>query len=272
MSNGISAEVEREITEFRARLGMSIVIKSGQALAGLSIVAIIAAGCSDIWAGTKGATLETTRMVFTSVLPLLGTWVGTVLAFYFTKEGLETASRTTIAAVRSGMEKLEQLLVRDKMIATTAIAALHLAEGETLAAATFGRIQKVFAKPVPGTTKKVTRVPVFDANGRAVGILHDSTWLALQNVALRAKTALEDATTLATMFEAAKKAEPPIDFEAMITRTVAWIAEGRTLADAKRRMEAVADCQDVFVTASGLAEDRIVGWLPNIVIARESRA
>ena len=74
------------------------------------------------------------------------------------------------------------------------------------------------------------------------------------------------------MFEAAKKAEPPIDFEAMITRTVAWIAEGRTLADAKRRMEAVADCQDVFVTASGLAEDRIVGWLPNIVIARESRA
>jgi hypothetical protein len=35
-----------------------------------------------------------TRLVFVSVLPLFGTWVGTVLAFYFISRNLETATAT----------------------------------------------------------------------------------------------------------------------------------------------------------------------------------
>ena len=36
---------------------------------------------------------EMQRLVFTTVLPLIGTWVGTVLAFYFSRENFESARR-----------------------------------------------------------------------------------------------------------------------------------------------------------------------------------
>src|SRR5690348_14978704 len=55
-----------------------------------SIVAIIAAGAERA---------ETSRLVFSSVLPLLGTWVGTVLAFYFARENLQAATESTLALV-----------------------------------------------------------------------------------------------------------------------------------------------------------------------------
>ena len=38
----------------------------------------------------------TARLVFTSVLPVLGTWVGTVLAFYFARENLEAATKSAL--------------------------------------------------------------------------------------------------------------------------------------------------------------------------------
>ena len=272
MTDDISPETERQTAEFRARLGMNIVVRSSWALAAVSIVAIVVAFFAEVAGNARGATLETTRMVFTAVLPLLGTWVGTVLAFFYTKEGLETASRTTIAAVRSGLEKLEKTQVRDKMIPVAAIEALRLAADQTLAAVTVAEVEALFAKTIPGRATPITRLPILGADGRGVGILHDSAWLALQNTALRAATALTPTTPLSALFAAAEAAKPAVDYEKLVTGSIAFVAEGKTLADAKRQMEVVAGSQDVFVTASGLAGDRVVGWLPNVVIARESRA
>ena len=38
---------------------------------------------------------EASQLVLTSILPLVGTWIGTVLAFYFAKDNFESASRAT---------------------------------------------------------------------------------------------------------------------------------------------------------------------------------
>src|SRR5436309_3092423 len=60
-----------------------------------STVALIAAGSNRP---------ETSRLVFSSVLPLLGTWVGTVLAFYFARDNLEAATQSTLqlAGIETG--------------------------------------------------------------------------------------------------------------------------------------------------------------------------
>ena len=39
-----------------------------------------------------GADLEGAQLVLTGILPLLGTWVGTILAYYFSKDNFETAA------------------------------------------------------------------------------------------------------------------------------------------------------------------------------------
>ena len=87
---------------FRARLGMYVVIGSSLGVIILGIVVMVAA-----WHGGKDSPVkETAQLLFTSMLPLLGTWVGTVLAFYFTKDSLEAASRTTLETVRTGRSGL----------------------------------------------------------------------------------------------------------------------------------------------------------------------
>src|SRR5262245_33908665 len=78
-------------TSTRKWLAVGIVGASIAVIGAISTVAIV---LSNDRAGTS-------RLVFAAVLPLLGTWVGTVLAFYFARENLEAATET--ARVLSGI-------------------------------------------------------------------------------------------------------------------------------------------------------------------------
>ena len=53
---------------------------------------------------------------------------------------------------------------------------------------------------------------------------------------------------------------------------LAWacVKLGATLAEAKRAMEDIPDCSDVFVTTTGRKSDPVVGWLTNVEIGLRS--
>src|SRR5436190_6847806 len=72
----------------RARLAIVVVSLSLIGIALASAIALIFATAPD--------RPEMARLVFASVLPLLGTWVGTVLAFYFVRENLQAATESTM--------------------------------------------------------------------------------------------------------------------------------------------------------------------------------
>src|SRR5438093_971982 len=79
----------------RARGSIALVV------VGLSIAAIaVAAGLAITFATTRSRP-GITRLVFTSVLPLFGTWVGTVLAFYFARENLQSATESVQSAAET---------------------------------------------------------------------------------------------------------------------------------------------------------------------------
>ena len=56
-----------------------------------------------------------------------------------------------------------------------------------------------------------------------------------------------------------------------VSRTMAFVAIDQTLSDAKAKMEAKAECQDVFVTDGGEPTSAVRGWLPNVEIAKRAR-
>ena len=68
----------------RTFIAACIVIFSLVGIAAIAILAIVEAGKDRA---------NTTRFVFSAVLPLLGTWVGTVLTFYFAQRNFEAARR-----------------------------------------------------------------------------------------------------------------------------------------------------------------------------------
>src|SRR4051812_10658430 len=90
----------------RKRLAFWIVGASVAGVVLMSAIAILAAGKERP---------ETSRLVFSSVLPLLGTWVGTVLAFYFARENLEAATESTLAlAGRETAQPVAAVMIRER--------------------------------------------------------------------------------------------------------------------------------------------------------------
>jgi hypothetical protein len=67
--------------------------------------------------------------------------------------------------------------------------------------------------------------------------------------------------TMADLF-----AEQP-EFESMFSGTAAFVGSEGTLADARAAMEAVRNCYDVFVTESGNAQEPVLGWITDVIIA-----
>ena len=71
-------------------------------------------------AGAASAQPETAKMVFNSTLPLLGTWVGAVVSYYFGKANFEAAAVHSQALIdRLGSandDKLSQITVQQAMV------------------------------------------------------------------------------------------------------------------------------------------------------------
>ncbi|HJT90811.1 MAG TPA: hypothetical protein VJ777_02560, partial [Mycobacterium sp.] len=95
---------------------------------GISITGVIALSLVAVFALTGPDRTEMTRLVFSSVLPLLGTWVGTVLAFYFARESLQAATDSTSQLVRPADPETP---VREVMIPPSQIISHTLAQNET---------------------------------------------------------------------------------------------------------------------------------------------
>jgi CBS domain len=110
--------------------------------------------------------------------------------------------------------------------------------------------------------RKYSRVPLVDSDDRLVYIVHRS--MLDQFVAQRAIAGNHsglDQLTMADVFS-----DRP-DFKAMFSGTAAFVAIDATLADARSAMEGKRNCYDVFVTDTGSAQEPILGWLTDVIIA-----
>ncbi len=195
-------------------------------------------------------------------LPLLGTWVGTVLAYYFSRENFESASRSVAAMAKAltTSEKLASLKVVDRMIRNDPQTLFSRKEP------TSGINLKQLLADMEAA-KKGSRVPVFDSAGKVIRlVLHRSLIerflsdraLAGTPQGQLATLTLDDLLTVAALKNMAQG--------------FAIVGDNDTLADAKKAMEDKKGdgCQDVFVTRGGKPTDEVIGWITNVIITNES--
>ena len=263
MSNGIS-----NIEPFRARIGGYLVIGSSLAVFLLAIAIIVVSGIT----GGKDSVKETTQLIFTAVLPLIGTWVGTVLAFYFSKENFEAARQGTIDLVRAVSPRLESTRVADKMIRANAIIKATVPDGKQMDDLLLKDIDDLFTRAgVNGA--KVSRLLIVDARGVCLSILHRSVWAEMLNQGARQQPAVNpQADSFGKLLSLAYPTSVSANLKEFIVRTMAFVAENRSVADAKAAMEAKPLCQDVIVTASGKDGEPMLGWISNVDIMLLSQA
>jgi len=268
----MSNEAAESDAVIRAKLATNLVFVSSIGVIILVLVVIGAATWAQYVNPSSTTLRDAAQLVFTSILPLLGTWVGTVLAFYYTKENFESASRATLEAVRSGSQRLESTRVADKMMPTSAIVTARIPAGKTIDDIQTQEVVNEFEK-LGSNGQKISRLLFLDDSGACTAILHRSVWVEMLNSGLRKAPQLDPSTNNLGKFLELPYASPISQtFKQFITGTLAYVALDRAVADAKAAMESKPLCQDVIVTPTGKSNEPMRGWISNVDITRLSQA
>lgn len=185
------------------------------------------------------------QLVFTTITTLVGTWVGTLLAFYFSRENFEAASRSMQKTIDrlSPEERLHSVPADEAMIPRTKMTTFDLATDQELKSVPLATLVAKFAED-----EDVSRLPILKPDGSVVAIVHES----LLNKFLQANKDLQDPTI--GSIQSDRDLGPKLTLFGVI-------AKGRTLRDAKTAMGSQPGCKDVFVTATGAAGENVIGWI-----------
>jgi CBS domain-containing protein len=204
---------------------------------------------------------EASQLVFGSLLPLLGTWVGTVLAFYFAKANYESAANHA-KDLLGITERLRSTPVESVMLKMTdpGVTKRTLVPPEKPESLKIAELLKILRD------KGRNRLPVLNADGSLVFVIHLSVltdYISTKALGAGAKP-VADLTF----------SDLQTDDAQLYQQILAWacVKLGATLAEAKSAMEDIPGCSDVFVTTAGRKSDPVVGWLTNVEIGLRSSA
>jgi hypothetical protein len=205
---------------------------------GCGVIGIVAVSIAVIWSAKDHG--EASRYVFAGVVPLFSTWVGAVIAYYFTRQSLEAATESTLR-LTGGLTA--DTPVADVMIPRAKLTTHDLKAGENAADVLLKDLLDAM------TAAGFHRIPILDPAGAVLHVVHDST--------INAFAPAPAAEKISDLPPALRKAIDALGF----------VGKSAIVKDARAAMNAVPGCNDVFVTESGKREDPIVGWLTNTDLA-----
>src|SRR3954467_1354257 len=112
MGSRLMADETGENGKGRDQIAEKVVFWSGVGIGVTTLTVLVTTAIFD----SKNLS-DISRTAFNTLIPLFGTWVGTVLAFYFASKNFEAASKSTRELVdQLGDDKLKQVAVKDAWI------------------------------------------------------------------------------------------------------------------------------------------------------------
>lgn len=259
--------------ENRFEIAMRVLGWSTAGLIGITSILLVGAAVVAFSTNKPDLFMDTARLAFTAILPLLGSWVGTVLAFYFSSKNFESASRSveSLAIRLSGDERLkgipvqEKMLPRDKM--DVHVSSKRLADVKPIDLLAEIHVEEHVRKRMKQNNRN--RLPILDADDKPVIVIHVR---AVENFLLTKSLAGTSPSDLAKL--TMKDLVEADENKALLDRSFAVVASDATLAEAKAAMENKSRdvCRDVLVTSDGTDQGAVLGWLTNLMIAEASRA
>jgi hypothetical protein len=160
------------------------------------------------------------------------------------------------------VDKLEEARpVTDVMIGASGITAYKLEEGK--------KIEEVTIKELYSLLKEgITRIPILDDKSAIRYVIHQSMlYKFISDKSIHPEGEPQDVRAI-TLDDFLKSTE----MRDIVEKTIAFVSAKATLGDAKREMERIKNCQDVFVTQNGKREEPILGWLTNTEISKLAKA
>lgn len=244
MGNNRSDDPEK-LSNYRWQLARNITIG---AIIGIAAVAALAIGFSD-------DRPQTSTMVFTSVVPLLASWVGTVLAYYYSSESMDAATRS-VKELMPVEEKLKAIPVAKVMIKIADMTKFKYDDTQ--------RVQDVLKKLKD--SGRGERLPFLNDKNNPIYMLHKSS---IDSALVEANSQDVELTLADVTFEQLFAKVP--NLKIMALGSFGILGQDATLESTRAEMMRINDCQDVFITEKGTKDSPVVGWVTNGIIEENSK-
>jgi hypothetical protein len=238
--------------------------------------------------GDSDEAKEILQILFSAILPLFGTWIGTILASYYSKENLEAANKTVAHLVNSitSDKKLETTKAKDVMIPLAKLFYIEYKTGTDDKTLNLKTDFLNFLKE-----KGIQRVILLDENKIAKYVIHKSTiegfiaeqYFNSQTTATNTPAQPADSppgdepTPPTNAGEEAKaltfddlKTKGDENIKAILKDGIKFIKEEANLSDAKVLIKNYVACNDVFITKNGSGNEPVLGWITDKTIAESS--
>ena len=247
-------------TRFRIALAKGVITWALAAILAMAALIIVVAGVNAIRIPEKeDQFFDIAKYVLGVLLPVIGAWVGTVLAFYFGQVNFEAASKSAANLVRqlSPREKLQAEAAGKAMMKINEVTSFKIPPDKSEADITIRKlIDDGFEKD---KSRPRQRLPVLDAEGRGKYVLHRSTIDAFVAPKKRPPDVDESTLSLKDLLE-----DPKI--KDYIVNSFLPLASDKTLADAKDLMDKNSQCLDILVTQDGTKNGVVAGWITNVMV------
>ena len=248
--------------QFRVALAKTVTTWALVAILSIVTVIILVAGINAIRTPEKEQRdqfFDIAKYVLGVLLPVIGAWVGTVLAFYFGQVNFEAASRSAANLVRqlSPREKLQAEAAANAMMKINEVTTFNIPSDKSEADITIEElIDHGFEKD---KSRPRQRLPILDADSRGKYVLHRSTIDAFVAPKKRPPDVDESTLSLKDLLEDTKLKD-------YIIKSFLPLSPDATLADAKDLLDKNPQCLDILVTKDGTTNGPVVGWITNVMV------
>lgn len=225
----------QKMKNFREWLGIIVIV--------ISIIALGFVGFKIVASDDA----ENSKFVYSSLLPLVGTWVGVVLAFYFGKENYEAASKRYEKII----EKLSPDILDDVAVNQVMISK------KTMVSKKWSDIESKSVKDIIDFLIEIekSRLPILDKNGNVKYIIHSSL---LTKPFKDSKNQVQAANTSQSISAFVQQYSGVIG-------TIVTVNDNEILENVRKTMNSKPNCKDVFVLDN---DKKLVGWLTDTLILR----
>lgn len=205
-------------------------------------------------------------------LPLIGTWMGTILAFYFSKENFEAANKRVnelVNKIQAPAEVLDSLSVSDVMIRLDHSTLMTFASDDDFKDAKLSdllkRMEETHSERMPVLQKDTLKFLFLIYRTTIERFILEFT---NQRVVLtRAGVFQPDQLTVRDMFES--NFQIIKDILAINFRDY-FLPMTATLDQVRKAMQDNTICQDVFITKTGSKDEAVEGWITNNMIVEKA--
>jgi hypothetical protein len=216
---------------------------------------------SSIYLAKSLNTADAAQTVFNTTLPLIGTWVGTVLAFYFTSHNFDAAAKNARDMVDklSAREKLQMIIFKDVWIPmeNAVTVTMDRQKGEKGILVKKDMIDRL-------ERKGRERLPILDIDGKVRYVAHRSM---IDRFAVKCITEQNMDISLLTLADMLADE----DAARVLCNSYETFLSTANLADVKDCIDNNSLCSDVFATEDGTKKTKALGWVTNVIVAEKSQ-